>query len=337
MVLYSSLSAASAEAHRHDLLRAAEQLPHRHRLRRAAPRHAASGRAARSAAAEATQERSSGEESSVCHVTMTGVARLGVGIGLVGRRAEMAALGAALERAADGKPTGVLLAGDAGVGKSRLVAETVERAAAAGFAVLTGRCLDSAASLPYLPFTEVVGQLVASRPEQLAAHPELRGCCPAACRTASGPRGSRAGPAAGVRRHALGARFAHRGVPRAAGARGPALGRPVEPRSAGVPAVPAHRAAAGRAGHLPHRRPAPAPSAAAGALRAGAPARRRAAGPGPARRRATPSTSSASSPTAACPSRCSAGPPSAARATRSSPRSWSRPRPTGCRTGSPRC
>ncbi len=104
---------------------------------------------------------------------MSGVARLGVGIALVGRRAEMTALGAALERAADGKPTGVLLAGDAGVGKSRLVIETVERAAAAGYAVLSGRCLDSSASLPYLPFTEVVGQLVASRPEQLAAHPEL--------------------------------------------------------------------------------------------------------------------------------------------------------------------
>jgi DNA-binding CsgD family transcriptional regulator/tetratricopeptide (TPR) repeat protein len=103
---------------------------------------------------------------SVRRVTMNGVARLGVGIALVGRRAEMTALGAALEHAAEGKPTGVLLAGDAGVGKSRLVAETVERAA-------TGRCLDSSASLPYLPFTEVVGQLVASRPEQLTAHPEL--------------------------------------------------------------------------------------------------------------------------------------------------------------------
>ena len=44
---------------------------------------------------------------------MNGVARLGVGIALVGRRAEMSALGAALEHAAEGKPTGILLAGDA--------------------------------------------------------------------------------------------------------------------------------------------------------------------------------------------------------------------------------
>ena len=109
---------------------------------------------------------------------MTGVARLGVGIELVGRRAEMRALGAALERAVDGRPTGLLLAGDAGVGKSRMVAETVERAAAAGYAVLTGRCLDSTAALPYLPFTEVVGQLVAGRPEQLTTHPELQRLLP---------------------------------------------------------------------------------------------------------------------------------------------------------------
>ena len=44
--------------------------------------------------------------------------------------------------------------------------------------MLTGRCLDSTAALPYLPFTEVVGQLVAGRPEQLTAHPELQRLLP---------------------------------------------------------------------------------------------------------------------------------------------------------------
>lgn len=109
---------------------------------------------------------------------MTGMARLGAGIGLVGRRAEMASLGAALARATDGHPTGVLLAGDAGVGKSRLVAETVAAATAAGFTALAGRCLDAAASLPYLPFSEVVGQLAAARPEVVVEHPELRRLLP---------------------------------------------------------------------------------------------------------------------------------------------------------------
>ncbi|GAA5130053.1 helix-turn-helix transcriptional regulator [Pseudonocardia adelaidensis] len=110
---------------------------------------------------------------------MTGVARLGVGIELVGRRHEVSALGGALERAAVGRPTGLLMSGDAGVGKSRLVAEAVERAAAAGFTVLVGRCLDTAESaLPYLPFTEIVGALAATRPELVAGHVALRHLLP---------------------------------------------------------------------------------------------------------------------------------------------------------------
>ncbi|MBW0116336.1 helix-turn-helix transcriptional regulator, partial [Pseudonocardia abyssalis] len=101
--------------------------------------------------------------------------RIGAGIELVGRRHEVSALAAALERASTGSPTGVLLSGDAGVGKSRLVAEAVARASAAGFSVLTGRCLDTAeAALPYLPFTEIVGALAVRRPELVAAHGALR-------------------------------------------------------------------------------------------------------------------------------------------------------------------
>jgi len=110
---------------------------------------------------------------------MTGVARLGVGIELVGRRHEVSVLTAALERAVAGKPTGLLMSGDAGVGKSRLVAEATERAAAAGFTVLVGRCLDTAESaLPYLPFTEIVGALAATHPELVAEHAALRHLLP---------------------------------------------------------------------------------------------------------------------------------------------------------------
>jgi DNA-binding CsgD family transcriptional regulator/tetratricopeptide (TPR) repeat protein len=110
---------------------------------------------------------------------MTGVARLGIGIELVGRRHEVSALTAALERAAAGRPTGVLMSGDAGVGKSRLVAEAVERGAAAGFTVLVGRCLDTAEStLPYLPFTEIVGTLAATHPALVAEHVALRHLLP---------------------------------------------------------------------------------------------------------------------------------------------------------------
>ncbi|GAA3246104.1 helix-turn-helix transcriptional regulator [Pseudonocardia petroleophila] len=110
---------------------------------------------------------------------MTDVTRIGAGIELVGRRHEVSVLAAALDRAAAGSPTGVLLSGDAGVGKSRLVAEAVARASAAGFAVLTGRCLDTAeAALPYLPFTELVGTLAEREPELVAAHEALRHLLP---------------------------------------------------------------------------------------------------------------------------------------------------------------
>ena len=110
---------------------------------------------------------------------MTDVARLGVGIELVGRRAELAELTGALARAAGGRPSGVLLAGDAGVGKSRLLAELVEHASGLGHPVLIGRCLDTAESaLPYLPFTEIVGRLADTRSELVARHAALRALLP---------------------------------------------------------------------------------------------------------------------------------------------------------------
>jgi DNA-binding CsgD family transcriptional regulator/tetratricopeptide (TPR) repeat protein len=110
---------------------------------------------------------------------MTDVARLGVGIELVGRRAELAELTGALARAAAGHPCAVLLAGDAGVGKSRLLAELVEHAGGLGHPVLIGRCLDTAESaLPYLPFTEIVGRLADTRPELVTRHAALRSLLP---------------------------------------------------------------------------------------------------------------------------------------------------------------
>ncbi|GEL16313.1 helix-turn-helix transcriptional regulator [Pseudonocardia asaccharolytica] len=110
---------------------------------------------------------------------MTDVARLGFGIPLVGRRSEVRVLSAALDRAAAGSACAVLLSGEAGVGKTRLITEAAERAGAAGFVVLTGRCLDTGESaLPYLPFTEALGRLAADRPEVVAAHPELRRLLP---------------------------------------------------------------------------------------------------------------------------------------------------------------
>jgi DNA-binding CsgD family transcriptional regulator len=81
---------------------------------------------------------------------------------------ELAALESALSAAADGRAGAVLLAGDAGVGKSRLLAELTARAAGSGVKVLTGRCLDvERAGLPYLPFVEALGRLPESGASRL--------------------------------------------------------------------------------------------------------------------------------------------------------------------------
>ncbi|MDQ1648225.1 MAG: hypothetical protein QOG60_282 [Frankiaceae bacterium] len=75
----------------------------------------------------------------------------------------------------DGRPGGrVLLTGDAGAGKTRLVGELVARAEADGWRVLTGHCLDLGdGSLPYLPFREMFGRLSADEPAVVSATPAL--------------------------------------------------------------------------------------------------------------------------------------------------------------------
>jgi DNA-binding CsgD family transcriptional regulator len=80
---------------------------------------------------------------------------------LVGRDEQMAALDAAFGSARQGGPTAVLLGGEAGVGKSRLVSEFGQAAGAAGARVLTGGCLELGTDgLPFAPFTAVLRDLV---------------------------------------------------------------------------------------------------------------------------------------------------------------------------------
>ncbi|MDF2740591.1 MAG: hypothetical protein K0S88_1959, partial [Actinomycetia bacterium] len=61
-----------------------------------------------------------------------GVARRVSSPVLVGRAAEVARLNAALERAAAGRPAILVVAGEAGVGKTRLVAGLLGRAGERG-------------------------------------------------------------------------------------------------------------------------------------------------------------------------------------------------------------
>ena len=80
---------------------------------------------------------------------------------LVGRDEQMAALDAAFASARQGGPSAVLLGGEAGVGKSRLVSEFSRTAAEAGARVLTGGCLELGTDgLPFAPFTAVLRDLV---------------------------------------------------------------------------------------------------------------------------------------------------------------------------------
>ena len=91
---------------------------------------------------------------------MPGVPRLGSGIPLVGRSSQMRQLRSALDRARNGSAGAVLVSGDAGVGKSRLLDELVALARSDGALVLTGRCVDvGETGLPYLPFAEALGPL----------------------------------------------------------------------------------------------------------------------------------------------------------------------------------
>jgi len=79
---------------------------------------------------------------------------------LIGRGAELARLSAAVERARAGSPAAVLLSGDAGVGKTRLLTELCQRARQSGATVVVGHCVDlGAVGLPYLPFAEALRQL----------------------------------------------------------------------------------------------------------------------------------------------------------------------------------
>jgi DNA-binding CsgD family transcriptional regulator/tetratricopeptide (TPR) repeat protein len=79
---------------------------------------------------------------------------------LIGRDEELARLTGLLERARGGEPRAALIAGDAGVGKTRLLDEVAGRAARAGATVVVGHCVDLGdVGLPYLPFTEILGVL----------------------------------------------------------------------------------------------------------------------------------------------------------------------------------
>ena len=87
----------------------------------------------------------------------------------VGRRFELDDVTAALERASDGRPAVVFVAGEAGVGKTRFIEEIGQRAGGLGVRVLAGGCVQlGGEGLPFAPMIEALRGLATTfSPQQL--------------------------------------------------------------------------------------------------------------------------------------------------------------------------
>src|SRR2546428_2542860 len=82
---------------------------------------------------------------------------------MVGRWEQLAALDAALETTIAGRPRHVIVGGEAGVGKSRFIAEVTRRAEDRGVRVLAGECVDlGEGGLPLGPLAEAFRNLARS-------------------------------------------------------------------------------------------------------------------------------------------------------------------------------
>jgi tetratricopeptide (TPR) repeat protein len=74
---------------------------------------------------------------------------------LVGRDGELRELKSSIELAASGHGQVVLVEGEPGIGKTRLLQEAQVYGRLRGFTVLVGRCYEQETGIPYLPFIEV--------------------------------------------------------------------------------------------------------------------------------------------------------------------------------------
>jgi len=84
---------------------------------------------------------------------------------IIGRTPEFAALGLLVEQAKEGQGHIALIAGEAGIGKSRLVSELKALAVVQGFLVVQGACFPTDLTYPYAPLLDLLRSLVASNPK----------------------------------------------------------------------------------------------------------------------------------------------------------------------------
>ncbi|WP_217141808.1 LuxR family transcriptional regulator [Streptomyces sp. AC627_RSS907] len=115
----------------------------------------------------------------------------------VGRAGELDTLNDALVRAGADEPQALLLGGEAGVGKTRLVEEFAAAARRRGAVVALGGCVEIGADgLPFAPFSTALRALRRALPTELAAaatgqEEELARLLPELGETATGPGGGR--------------------------------------------------------------------------------------------------------------------------------------------------
>lgn len=81
----------------------------------------------------------------------------------VGRKQELSQLEHALAAVQDGSGRCVLVSGEAGIGKSRLLAEIRDRAVDRGFTALVGRCFEQDTTFPYAPLVDLLRTCFARR------------------------------------------------------------------------------------------------------------------------------------------------------------------------------
>ncbi|MDP9236681.1 MAG: protein kinase [Chloroflexota bacterium] len=86
--------------------------------------------------------------------------------GFVGRAPEQEQLAAALDRAIEGAGSLVMVVGEPGIGKTRLLEQFAAHARTAGALVLVGRCYDGDWAPPFSPFVEAIKQHATHTPQQ---------------------------------------------------------------------------------------------------------------------------------------------------------------------------
>src|SRR4051812_131587 len=81
---------------------------------------------------------------------------------LIGRERELNAIAALMDQGAGT----LLITGEAGIGKSRLVREVLANATTRGVRVLQGACFERDHALPYAPFLDLWRAFAATHPDE---------------------------------------------------------------------------------------------------------------------------------------------------------------------------